>query len=180
MRSSMLPSPNPSMVDAFANAGIGAAPSNAENRRFRAYCLRFDTAIAANANAFSDLTIETRENFIISDIQAEFRLSATFFGALPGTPLPRDSSATGANNTMATLGLVRCQISVSDYNWFSAPVPLSLLTGDGRAKGFLTTLPRIAANDRLRVTIFNDTNETGTSATIKGTILLAGYAVDIA
>lgn len=150
-----------------------------KTRRFRTYCVRFDTSIAAGSSLTTNLAIESGEDFVISDIQGSFRTAATFSSAVAGTPLPRDSSVTAANNTMPTLELVRIQFSVSDFSLFSAPVPASLILGDGRARSFLTTMPRLASNDRLQITATNDTNEVGTGVAIKGTIIFVGYSISV-
>lgn len=146
-----------------------------KNRRFAAYVADFSNSIAAGGTATVVVQIASDSDFVVEDIRGDFRCAVAVATALAGTPLPREALYTGASNTLPGLNLIGLQFSLQQLNWMSDFVPANLVLGDARSPGYFLTLPRISSADRLTISVQNNTNEAGTSAAVKGKVLLSGY-----
>ena len=79
--------------------------------------------------------------------------------AIAGTPLYYGTGGlpTQASNTGAPLNLVSVMIQSGNRNWFDAPIPVSLIVGDGIHPFPLPVWETIRAGTTVSVTYYNNT-----------------------
>lgn len=117
--------------------------------------------LASDLNAGASVTITTQIDATY-DFQARYLCATLWQGAaegsaIAGTPLPVGSTNTQANNTGPCLNLVSVQIQSGNRQWFDAPIPLSLLAGDGQQPFPLPIWETIRAGSTFAVTYYNNT-----------------------
>lgn len=110
----------------------------------------FDNGIAVGGSASKTLKIDAGYPFVIESIQA------MVIGASDDIPLAWDTSpTTNDNDRSAFIEQIRIQIEVNSDPWFSDPVPLKLLVGDGRNPHGFFTKPVIPQGADLKITAYN-------------------------
>lgn len=110
--------------------------------------------LGPTTNRSTTVKVDTGFSFVIDSIQATVRND----DGANEPPFSFEPGPTAADNTAEWCEKIRVQIEVNSVPWFSNPVPITLLAGNGRQQHPMLTKPVIPPGADLKITAYHGDN----------------------